>query len=632
MTGAPGSGAASNGPAPRTSAWVVPFALGAALLGWCWWQTWFLCDDAFIAFRYVGNAHDGHGLVWNAAPFAPVEGYSCFLWVLVLWGVWEATGLEPPRIANTLALACALGTLLLTARRLTNGGGPGGGRAPAWLASVALLGVAGNATFATWASSGLETAMYGLFAVGWSLAAAGLFAAPSGRALAVVALWAALAALTRPDGALLCLATVPLAAHAWLSRRLGARAVLAGLWPLLLPVLHHLWRRAYYGEWLPNTYHAKVVAAWPESGLRYLYCFCLEHGVFPWLLLVAAWVLVAALRGASLWALAGRAFPAVVVVATWCAYVGYYTLIVGGDHFAWRPFAHLVPLLFVAAQWLVVGIGWRPRTALPLLLVFAGLANAPGWWFEARFAERPMDGFVRASTALPAPFAGWFPLYDRCRAWLRLHYVALPRALHANTCARLRLLLRERRAGQVEGLAPGQRGVYRTVAAGVVGWALPDVAIVDAVGLNDWVVARHRTSTPAVPFDAALLRPAFEVFDGDADGRLGGAEIERLAPLANLDATGVLVSPACWADLLLALCDHDGDGLDGREFEAAIAELQDQRHMAHERYPPPGYVEALRPNVELRDGGFRVVPGVVPLTEAEVREVEARFRAMVSGR
>ena len=79
MTGAPGSGAASNGPAPRTSAWVVPFALGAALLGWCWWQTWFLCDDAFIAFRYVGNAHDGHGLVWNPAPFAPVEGYSIFM-------------------------------------------------------------------------------------------------------------------------------------------------------------------------------------------------------------------------------------------------------------------------------------------------------------------------------------------------------------------------------------------------------------------------------------------------------------------------------------------------------------------------------------------------------------------------
>ena len=47
--------------------------LPALLLAWLGaWQLSFLCDDAFITFRYVSNAHEGQGLVWNPAPFAPV--------------------------------------------------------------------------------------------------------------------------------------------------------------------------------------------------------------------------------------------------------------------------------------------------------------------------------------------------------------------------------------------------------------------------------------------------------------------------------------------------------------------------------------------------------------------------------
>ena len=48
----------------------------------------FLCDDAFIHFRYAANAHDGLGIVWNPPPFERVEGAGC-LWVLVLWAMWS---------------------------------------------------------------------------------------------------------------------------------------------------------------------------------------------------------------------------------------------------------------------------------------------------------------------------------------------------------------------------------------------------------------------------------------------------------------------------------------------------------------------------------------------------------------
>ncbi len=51
--------------------------LAAVITGWR--ELWFLTDDAFIAFRYVSNAMEGRGLVWNPAPFAQVEGYTSFL-------------------------------------------------------------------------------------------------------------------------------------------------------------------------------------------------------------------------------------------------------------------------------------------------------------------------------------------------------------------------------------------------------------------------------------------------------------------------------------------------------------------------------------------------------------------------
>ncbi|MCR9248613.1 MAG: EF-hand domain-containing protein [bacterium] len=598
--------------------WLLPFAIGAVALLVSWSLTWFLCDDAFIAFRYVGNFVDGHGLVWNPEPFAPVEGYSCFLWVVLLAGVQLVTGLEPNVTSNWLALAFALTTLLFVARAL--------GATPMRLAGLALFGIGTSVTFATWASSGLETAMFGCFAVGWSLRAL------ARGGLTGLAFFAALGALTRPDGQLLVFATLAIALHRALMIRPRRPRALLALWPLLLPLAHVIWRRAFYGEWVPNTYFAKVVAAWPESGARYLFGFVIEHGMWLWLPVVLGALLMTAFRVAAWRQLAVERFDAGVMVGTWTFFVGYYAFVVGGDHFAWRPFAHLIPLVFVAfvaalRQW----SRW-PRLAVAVLALFVVFGNAFGWAYDGALVGREKDGFVRARDVV-GPLAPCFAAWDRDRAWLRLHYVGLPRGLHARTCEDLLALLPARRRGQVEELGD-RRGVYRTVAAGVVGWALADVAIIDAVGLNDRVVARQPAPASELAIPAAALRSAFTAFDADGDGRLNAREIGALATRVELGRlTGVLVSPAAWGDLLLALSDGDGDdALMVQEFEAAVAELRDTRHMAHERAPPPGYIEALRPNVELRNGRFVVREDVEPLTDAEVRTVEARFWEQVRAR
>ncbi|MFO1078599.1 MAG: hypothetical protein U1E73_12820, partial [Planctomycetota bacterium] len=420
----------------------LPWILAAIVAAIGWRATWFLCDDAFIAFRYVGNAHDGNGLVWNAAPFLPVEGYTSFLWVGLLWFVWGATGVEPPVSSNWLSLACALGTLLLVARFAARMALPA--RAERWrnvLAAIVLVGAAGNATFATWASSGLETALFGLCAVGWTLHAAAPRRAWRPRDLAGLAAWAALAQLTRPDGALLTLATLALAAQRTQVGAMPWRRTALGLLPLALPAAHLLWRRAYYGEWLPNTYYAKVTAPWPDCGACYLFCFLCEHGAFV-LLPVAGIALALALRG-------GRApLGTAIAVFTWLGYVAYYTLVVGGDHFGYRIYAHFVPLLLLAGLWAAASLRLPGPLAAAWLALLAIATDGPGWVLERALQGHEDEGYVRASTVAPKPLRPLFAWYDRCQAYCRVHSVGIHRVVHARFCDAVRAAFPERRPGQ----------------------------------------------------------------------------------------------------------------------------------------------------------------------------------------
>ena len=50
-------------------------------------------DDAYISFRYARHLADGHGLVWNVGE--RVEGYTNFLWTLLLGLLDWATPLDP---------------------------------------------------------------------------------------------------------------------------------------------------------------------------------------------------------------------------------------------------------------------------------------------------------------------------------------------------------------------------------------------------------------------------------------------------------------------------------------------------------------------------------------------------------
>ena len=158
--------------------------LAGAALCYGWKLYWFLTDDAYISFRYVSNWDLGHGLVWNPPPFRPVEGYTNFLWIVLLYGVWQVLDVAPPAAANYLALCFALCSLYITAQMLLRL--PWSPRLRPYrlvFLALLLLAVTTNRTFLAWSSSGLETALFGCTVLAWTWACA--FVAPSHRRVAL---------------------------------------------------------------------------------------------------------------------------------------------------------------------------------------------------------------------------------------------------------------------------------------------------------------------------------------------------------------------------------------------------------------------------------------------------------------
>ena len=310
------------------------------LLGWLSSVAWFLTDDAFISFRYTRNLLEGHGLVFNPGEY--VEGYTNFLWILELAALWGIFGVRPEHAAPWLSVAYTIGTVaamlwwVVRLPALRNRGLVG------WMALGLLC---SSATFAVWTSGGgLETRQFTFFITAavvclclyrdrrWGLLAASLSLAA--------------AELTRPEGLLLAACCFGWFAVQRLVRERKISASLIRDMILLvapfaaLVAAHYLFRYAYYGEWLPNTYYAKHVRPWYESGFRYLLSAALETGLY--ILLPLAFL---ALR--SRWQMHRDVVYALALLCV-AAHMAYL-LPIGGDHFEYRPLDFYWPLLAVPA-------------------------------------------------------------------------------------------------------------------------------------------------------------------------------------------------------------------------------------------------------------------------------------------
>ena len=206
-------------------------------------------DDTYITFRYSLNLASGHGFVYNLGE--RVLGTTTPLWAMVL-GVCAALGARIEHAAIVISLACDVGSAFFLFRLLTALGF--GARIP--LAGACLF--LGIFDYFSLARSGMESSFFVFLVLG-----ALDFMAE--RRLIAASVLTALAALTRPEGALV---VILFAAALWLyrdglSRRdaaigVSALATIAGSWALYAIVT--------FGSIVPQSIRAKS-AAFADPGL-----------------------------------------------------------------------------------------------------------------------------------------------------------------------------------------------------------------------------------------------------------------------------------------------------------------------------------------------------------------------------
>jgi hypothetical protein len=195
-----------------------------------------LVDDAAISMAYAANWAAGASLV--AQPgIAPVEGYSDFLWVVVLAGLSLAGMMTVTaiKIVSGLLVSLALLSLNATCKSL-----------PLASRVAALLLVASNSSVVTWTTSGLENPLTLLISCEL------VRCAPERRACYCGILVGAMA-LTRPEGILF-------GAFPLLFVRGRQRAIFAAIAGSIFATFL-AFRYAYFGDLLPNTFYAKEAAA-----------------------------------------------------------------------------------------------------------------------------------------------------------------------------------------------------------------------------------------------------------------------------------------------------------------------------------------------------------------------------------
>lgn len=233
---------------------ILPVILGSLvflIFTWHFMHWNFSVDDAYISFRYADHFAQGEGLVYN--PGEKVEGFSNFLWVLIL-ATFSWLGAPTPITASILGFFFGLLTLagiywgchrILELDRI--------------LAFVPVLALTWVGSWVFWAGSGLEGPLFTALLT-WSWVTYALINSKT-TFLWGFSLMLLLLSFTRPEGILL--SGVLLAGALFIKKRNSFK----DLYSLLLPmgvgwILLVLFRIVYYGELLPNTFYAKISPSW----------------------------------------------------------------------------------------------------------------------------------------------------------------------------------------------------------------------------------------------------------------------------------------------------------------------------------------------------------------------------------
>jgi hypothetical protein len=324
----------------------------------------YIADDAGISLAYARNIVSGFGPVLYPGGEA-VEGYSNPLWVVLL-GIGAALRLDA---ADGVPLMKALGLLfgaatLLTTTIAARTAYPDDRRVT-WLAPALL---AALTPFVFWTVSGLENSLYAFLLVTAATLQLRELEQPERRPWSAVAL--AAVSLTRPEGIGFAAA---FAVHRLVCGDHRARLL---RWVALFSMIYAAFlagRFIVFGDWLPNTYYAKVAIydrhlvnlteylRTDDPGMRYV--------------LASAWALWPLLATAAAGLLRVRDWRPNLLFAIVIVNTALFAIYVGGDFWpAGRFFTAVLPLLAIATQHAVNR--WAPQTGLAAACIAAVLTGA----------------------------------------------------------------------------------------------------------------------------------------------------------------------------------------------------------------------------------------------------------------
>jgi hypothetical protein len=248
---------------PKTARGVLAI-LVVALSAWAYYTRDCFVDDAFIGFQYIENLLAGDGFTFHSGQ-KPVEGVSNIGWLLLLAPV--STVVKPTVAAKCLGLALLLASLAATValgRNLAMREEPIASPAIAkpqaaefpgfGLALVPVILLASSFEFIYFPLAGMETS---LLAGVLLLMACLAMRSPCAKLLPLLGVFAF---LVHPEAA----AVYPLfAALSWIREPENRHKVIVGGIVFLVAIgAMTAARFAYFGDFVPNTFHSK------PSGLR----------------------------------------------------------------------------------------------------------------------------------------------------------------------------------------------------------------------------------------------------------------------------------------------------------------------------------------------------------------------------
>ena len=363
-------------------------------------------DDAYISYRYAANLNAGHGLVFN--PGERVEGYTNLLFVLLSAVLLPLVGADGIYLAMT---AINLLFLLLGAGWFYHHcSGPLGVDRPG--VAIGLLALCPGLWL--WTASGMESIQVVVLQITLWILVERLEAQVGQRTFAGLVGVLSLCVLIRADGFVWVAVTVAY----FLIRGRGRLAMKTLAWAAPSVGMLFLWRVLYYGEWLPNTYTAKVSESLGQRlghGAAQLGDLALSTGLLPYFLvfLVAGFRTLfppVRRRWIDRLRLAWPEFFSMSLVLYW--------VYVGGDHYSERFLLTLFPLGIVVFLRTFAKLKAVPFAFLIVLLVllqtrallvdprfdYAG-ERYDCWVTLGRFlGEQPGDPLLAVDAAGKIPF------------------------------------------------------------------------------------------------------------------------------------------------------------------------------------------------------------------------------------